>query len=82
VRMLSWEKFMFDRMRFFALIGAVALGSILASPVAARPPFDPPPVVRPPFGTPEIDPGMMRGTLTVLVGGMVILLDRRRRHRR
>jgi len=28
---------------------------------------------------PEIDPGMMRGTLAVLVGGALVLLDRRRR---
>ena len=28
---------------------------------------------------PEIDPGMMRGTLTVLVGGVLVLLARRRR---
>jgi hypothetical protein len=39
----------------------------------------PQPVNRPPTSTPEIDPGMMRGTLTVLVGGMLVLLERRRR---
>ncbi len=68
------------------LLGAAALTAVLAAPAAAatsrvcrvfpwlcnvRPPTRP-------VGTPEIDPGMLRGTLTVLVGGMLILLDRRR----
>ena len=37
------------------------------------------PVDHQPTPVPEIDPGMMRGTLTVLVGGVLVLLARRRR---
>jgi len=37
------------------------------------------PVDHQPTPAPEIDPGMMRGTLVVLVGGVLLLLDRRRR---
>ena len=44
-----------------------------------------PPLPRPvggggdPRGAPEIDPGLARSTVTILLGGLLILTDRRRR---
>jgi hypothetical protein len=34
-----------------------------------------------PRSAPEIDPGLLRGTLTVLSGGVLMLAERRRRRR-
>jgi hypothetical protein len=31
-----------------------------------------------PHATPEIDPGALRGALTLLAGGVLVLTDRRR----
>jgi hypothetical protein len=70
--------------------GAVlALLIALTSPSFAVPPVDPPPVDPPVRGyvrpdvpalqTPEIDPGVARSAVTLLVGGLLILNDRRRR---
>ena len=53
---------------FAVLLGSAALGaSAYASP-------GPPPTV------PEIDPGAVVGALTLLVGGVLTLVDRRRSH--
>ena len=65
---------------------AAAFGTVLVGSTVPAHAFDwwpfrskPQPVDRRPTPVPEIDPGMMRGTLTVLVGGMLVLLARRRR---
>jgi hypothetical protein len=39
------------------------------------------PEIPTPNATPEIDPGMLRGGLVLLGGGLVILADRRARRR-
>jgi hypothetical protein len=64
-----------------AAFGTVLVGSSVPAHAFDWWPFrpNPQPVDRRPTPVPEIDPGMMRGTLTVLVGGMVVLLARRRR---
>jgi hypothetical protein len=69
-----------------ALIGGgifAALALLAAAPAWARqwgrPPHFPHPVLWPePRSTPEIDPGALRGALTLLAGGMLVLTDRRR----
>ena len=64
-----------------AAFGTVLVGSGVAAHAFDWWPFtpNPQPVDHWPTPVPEIDPGMMRGTLTVLVGGVLVLLDRRRR---
>jgi hypothetical protein len=67
-----------------AAFGAVLVGSSVRAHAFNTVwwwPFSPkhPSVDRTPTPTPEIDPGMMGGTLTVLVGGILVLLERRRR---
>jgi len=64
-----------------AAFGTVLVGSSIPAHAFDWWPFRPnsQPVDGRPTPTPEIDPGMMRGTLTVLVGGMLVLLARRRR---
>lgn len=66
-----------------AAFGTVLVGSSVpahALDTAWWWPFRPTtPVDRPPTRVPEIDPGMMRGTLTMLVGGILVLRERRRR---
>jgi hypothetical protein len=66
-----------------ALLLALTAPSFAAQPAGA-PPVDPP--VRglvspnlPVQQTPEIDPGVARSAVTLLVGGLLILNDRRRR---
>ncbi len=67
-----------------SMSATLALATVLASPASAA-------VVNPvckllpilcssgPPKTPEIDPGMARGTLTLLIGGVLMLAERRRR---
>jgi len=65
------------------ITAALALTALLATPAAATtsglcrllPVLC---KVTPPK-TPEIDPGLARGTLTLLVGGVLMLAERRRR---
>jgi hypothetical protein len=64
-----------------AAFGTVLVGSSVPAHAFDWWPFrpNPQPGDRQPTPVPEIDPGMMSGTLTVLVGGVLVLLDRRRR---
>jgi hypothetical protein len=67
------------------VVGAFVACMQASSVWARRPfPFGPggwrphPHPVPGPRATPEIDPGALRGALTILAGGMLLLTDRRR----
>ena len=70
----------------FVILGMAAAVAVLASssPAAARqwgrPATNRPPSIWPrPNPTPEVDPGALRGALTLIAGGLLVLSDRRRR---
>jgi len=68
-----------------AAVAAVISLMFAAEVWARRPfPFGPgwwpvrEPVVPGPHATPEVDPGALRGALVIVVGGVLMLTDRRR----
>ena len=71
----------FDRMNKFLRIGFLSMGMVLAASALSSSAFagaGPPPTPTHHTSVPEIDPGSLAGAMTLLTGGVLTLMDRRR----